>query len=155
MATHLKSWANNSQVGGLKLKDVGSFHYNNIPQEISKTAIWEVPRLIKLKDTRSLNSPQNNALVIYGMMIPKNSLNKKTSYHLLERLMDQDLEEIVLAKLPFGSTLQLSEGGMKIEKNQRSSELRDLKLHELILLDKRRPELFQEYWQKYNFISPN
>jgi hypothetical protein len=155
MAIHLKSWAAPPPLGGLKLKDIESFRYNSIPQEISKTAIWEIPQLVKTKNTRSLNSSQSKALVIYGMMIPKNSINKKTSYRLLERLMDPDLEEFIFAKLPLASTLQLSEGNIKIEKEQRSSELRDLKLHELIILNKRHPDLFRDYGQKYNFISPN
>ncbi len=155
MATHLKLWSSNPQVGALKLKNIESFHYKNIPQEISKTSIWEVPHLLKINNSRTLSSLNSNALIIYGIMIPKNSLNKKTSYRLLERMMDRDLEEITLAKLPLGSTLQQSERNIKINKEQHSSELRDLKLHELIILDKRVPELFQNYWQKYNFISPN
>jgi len=155
MATHLKGWSKDPQVGALKIKDIATYHFNQLPQEIAKNTVWEVPQILKIKNTRSLPSGKSKALVIYGMMIPKNSTNRKISYHLLERLMDQDLEEMALAKLPLGSTLQVPEGPLKIDKEQRSSELRDLRLHELIILEKRLPELFQEYWQKYNFTSPN
>lgn len=155
MATHLDSWTKQPEVGALKIKKIESFQFKNLPPEISKTAIWEVPHLVKIKDTRSLNSTRSKALLIYGMMIPKNSVNKKTSYRLLERLMDSSLEELALSKLPLGTTLRLAEGDLKIEKEQRSSELRDLKLHELIILNKRLPDLFRNYWQKYDFISPN
>jgi hypothetical protein len=51
--------------------------------------------------------------------------------------------------------LQVQDEEFKIDREQRASELRDLKLHELIILEKRLPDLFQTYWQKYNFISPN
>ncbi|MGZ3744651.1 MAG: hypothetical protein ACXWRE_10185 [Pseudobdellovibrionaceae bacterium] len=155
MTTHLNSWAKNPSIGSLKLKNIESFRYNSLPSEISKTAIWEVPRLVKMQNTRSLSSPQSKALVIYGMMIPKNSLNRKTSYRLLERLLDPELEGLALAKFPLGSTLQLPEENTRIEKDQRSSELRDLKLHELVLLNERLPDLFRDYWQKYNFILSN
>lgn len=155
MAVHLKAWSQNPQVGALKIKDIGTYHFNKLPKEIAKNSVWEVPQFLKIKDSRPLEGVRSKALEIYGMMIPKNSMNRKVSYHILERLMDQDMEELALAKLPLGSTLQVPEGPLKIDKEQRSSELRDLKLHELIILEKRWPDLFQEYWQKYNFISPN
>lgn len=155
MSVHLKAWAQTPLVGPVKIKDIESYHFNSLPQEIAKNVIWEVPRFLKIKDSRPLETMKSKALVIYGVMIPKNSMNKKTSYHVMERLMDQDLEEMALAKLPLGSTLQVPEGPLKIDKEQRSSELRDLKLHELTILEKRWPDLFQEFWQKYNFISPN
>jgi len=155
MAVHLKSWAQPPQKITLKIKDIGSYHFNNLPTEIAKNTLWEVPQFLKTKDSRTLESLKSKSLVIYGVMIPKNSTNKKTSYHVLERLMDQEMEEMALAKLPMGSTLQVPEGPLKIDKEQRSSELRDLKLHELTILEKRWPDLFQEFWQKYNFISPN
>lgn len=151
MAAHLKAWSQNPQIGAVKLKDIDSYHFNSFPQEITKTAVWEVPHLLQIKNTRTLEAPQSKALLVYGMMIPKNSANRKASYHLVERLMDQDMEEIVLSKLPLGSALQVPEGPLKIAKEQRSSELRDLTLHDLIILEKRLPDLFQEYWQKYNF----
>lgn len=155
MAVHLKAWTQNPQIGPLKIKDIESYHFNSLPREIAKNVLWEVPHFLKIKDSRALETTKSKALVIYGMMIPKNSPNKKTSYHVLERLMDQDMEEMALAKLPMGSTLQVPDGPLKIDKEQRSSELRDLKLHELTILEKRWPDLFQDFWQKYNFISPN
>jgi hypothetical protein len=155
MAVHLRSWEQNPQVGPLKIKDIGSYHFNKLPQEIEKNTIWEMPQILKTKDSRRLEALKSNALVIYGFMIPRNSMNRKISYHLLERLMDQDLEEMALAKLPLGSTLQVPAGPLTITKEQRSSELRDLNLHDLIILEKRWPDLFQNFWQKYNFISPN
>lgn len=155
MATHLKKWSDKASVGGLKLKDVSSFYFNKIPGAISNTALWEVPQLVEIPNTKSVSTSSNKSLLIYGVMIPKNSPNRKTSYRLLERLMDEELEEIALAKLPLGSTLQVSSANFGIKKEQRASELRDLKLHELIILEKREPDLFQEFWQKYNFISPN
>lgn len=155
MAVHIKAWSQNPQVGLLKIKDIGTYHFNKLPQEIGKNTVWEVPQILKIKDSRPLETQKSKALVIYGMMIPKNSTNRKVSYHVLERLMDQDMEEMALAKLPLGSTLQVPDGPLKISKEQRSSELRDLKLHELVILERRWPDLFQDYWQKFNFISPN
>lgn len=155
MAVHIKAWSQSSQGGSLQIKDIGTYHFNKLPQEIGKNTIWEVPRILKIKNSRPLETQKSKALVIYGVMIPKNAMNRKVSYHVLERLLDQDMEEMVLAKLPLGSTLQAQEGPLKISKEQRSSELRDLKLHELVILEKRWPDLFQDYWQKYNFISPN
>jgi hypothetical protein len=155
MAVHIKAWAQNPQVGLLKIKDIGTYHFNKLPQEIGKNTVWEVPQNLRIKDSRALETLKSKALVIYGMMIPKNSMNRKVSYHVLERLMDQDMEEMALAKLPLGSTLQVPDGPLKISKEQRSSELRDLKLHELVILERRWPDLFMDYWQKFNFISPN
>jgi len=155
VATHLHAWSKTPQVGPLKLKDIAYFKFSSPPQELSKTAIWEVPHLLKIANTRTLTSTKSRALVIYGMMIPRNSANKKLSYRLIEKMMDPSLQETVLAKLPLGSALQVQDEELKIDREQRASELRDLKLHELIILEKRLPDLFQTYWLKYNFISPN
>lgn len=155
MVSHLGAWAKSLPGGGLRLKDIQSYKLTHLPAEIAKTALWEVPRLLELPHTRALNAPQGPALLIYGMMAPRNSPNRKLSYHLLEKMMDPGLQEVALARLPFGSTLSPTEGEFKIKKEQRATELRDLKLHELIILEKRKPALFQEYWQKYNFIAPN
>ena len=155
IAVHLKQWEKNPQVGALKIKDISSYHFNGFPEELPKDSVWEVPHILKIKNSRTLDAIKSKSLVIYGMMIPRNSLNLKASYRTLERLMDPDIEEIVLKRLPLGSTLVAPDGPLKILKEQRSSELRDLKLHELIILENREPALFQEYWQKYNFISPN
>lgn len=155
MVTHLDAWAKNPAVGVLKLKDINSFRFSRIPSEFSKTSIWEVPHLLETPQTRTLTTTQSRALLIYGLMIPKNSSHMELSYQLMEKMMAPGLVELVLAKLPLGCTLQDAEEDFKIKKEQRPSELRDLKLHELIIMEKRRPVLFQEYWQKYNFISPN
>lgn len=155
MAVHLKQWARNPQIGALKVKDIASYHFNGLPEEFAKDSVWEVPQILKTKNSKTLEAVKSKSLVIYGMMIPRNSINRKVSYRVLERLMDQDIEELTLTQLPLGSTLIAPDGPLKISKEQRSSELRDLKLHELIILEKREPALFQEYWQKYNFISPN
>ncbi|WP_413291554.1 hypothetical protein [Bdellovibrio sp. HCB337] len=153
MVTHLKVWAK-SPAGSLKLKDVSTFQFNKIPTDISKTAIWEYPHLVKDPNTRSLTTGNSRAFMVYSMMIPRNSSNKKLSYRLIEKMMDPQIEEAILTKLPMGSTLQVTDS-FQIAKEKRSTELRDLKLHELIILEKRLPDLFQEYWQKYNFILPN
>jgi hypothetical protein len=57
-----------------------------------------------------------------------------------------------LKALPLATTLNDPAGELNIIKNQRSAELREVKLPEVILLEKRNPEGFQELLPKYNFI---
>lgn len=153
MSVHLKAWETNPAIGALKLKDIDSYHYRSLPAELSKTSVWEVPQLAEIPNSRALQSAKSKALVIYGLMIPQNSQNPKASYRLMERLMDAEIESIALHTLPLGSALQDTGVSLTIKKAQRSSELRDLKLHEVLIQEKREPELFQKLWQKYNFVN--
>jgi len=142
--THLKSW-------NLKIKDIDHYDLRKTPPEAGKNNLWEVPHSIKLSGTRLLATNNSQALMIYGMMIPKNSPNRRISYKVLEKLMDPSLQQIALSILPLGSTLKDPENELQIEKDQRSSELRNLNLHELILLKQRDLKGYQELQQRYNF----
>lgn len=152
MVHHLKTWASPTAGGGLKLKDIEGFNFKNLPKALAKNSLWEVPVGADIPNSRSLQTAHGHALMIYGMMIPKNSSNRKISYRSLERLMDPMLTEFALGQLPLGTTLNDAAGELKIKKNQRSAELRGFKLPELIVLDKRNPEGYQELLPKYNFI---
>ncbi len=144
-AKHLKSWSP-------KLKDIEAFSFKNPPRSLNKYSLWEVPHTHTPPNVKVLETSKDQALVLYGLMIPKNSPNRRTSYRVMERILEPALQQIILSQLPLGTTLKDPFGDLKIEKNQRSSELRDLQLHELILLDGKNQNETQEIKLNYNFI---
>lgn len=152
MVGHLQAWSAKGPASELKLKDVEGFNFKNIPKSFRPNSLWEVPHSVEIPDSRSVTSARGRALMVYGMMIPRNSANKKMSYRSLERLMEPLLAELALKDLPLGSTLNDPDAALKISKKQRSSELREFKLHELIVLGQRNPEGYQELLPKYNFV---
>jgi hypothetical protein len=153
IAQHLGRWAKDPEAsGGLKLKDVEGFNFKNIPKELPKNSLWEVPRIAQIAKSRALQAPRSHALMVYGMMIPRNSANKKLSYRSLETLLSPTLTEMLLAALPLGTTLRDSAGELKIRKSQRAAEIRELNLNDVIILTKRDPEGYQALLPKFNFV---
>jgi hypothetical protein len=152
MVGHLKSWSVQGPATELKLKDVEGFNFKNVPKNLRPNSLWEVPHSADIPNSRSVSARRGQALMVYGMMIPRNSANKKMSYRSLERLLEPSLTEFALKNLPLGTTLNDPDGSLKILKKQRSSELREFRLPEVIVLEHRNPEGYQELLPKYNFV---
>jgi hypothetical protein len=143
-AIHVKRWK-------LALKDIEGVTLKNAPSAMDKNSLWEVSSFTQVPKSKVIESTGQQALLTYGMMIPKNSANRRVSYRALEKLMEPALQEKILGVLPLGTTL-LDSPDLQLDKNQRASQIRNLRLHELILLDKRNLQDVQDAKLKYNFI---
>jgi hypothetical protein len=74
------------------------------------------------------------------------------SYRVMEKLVEIELQQKILGSLPLGTTLRDDDTELNIEKDQRAGALRDLKLNELIILDRRHAKEFLDLQNIYNFI---
>lgn len=144
-AKHLKSWSPNT-------KTIEAFSFKNPPSSVNKYSIWEVPHTINPQNTKILETSKDQALILYGFMIPKNSPNRRVSYKIIENSLEPSLQQLVLSQLHLGTTFKDSAGDLKIERNQKATEIRNLKLHEMILLEKKNLSEIQDVKLKYNFI---
>jgi hypothetical protein len=145
IAVHMKTW----RPAG---KDIEGFNFRSPPAVIQKNAVWEVPLVTNIPDSRVLTTSESQALVVYGLMIPKNSPNRRVSYRVMEKLVEIELQQKILGSLPLGTTLRDDDTELNIEKDQRAGALRDLKLNELIILDRRHAKEFLDLQNIYNFI---
>ncbi|MBC7370543.1 MAG: hypothetical protein H7326_03200 [Bdellovibrionaceae bacterium] len=145
MATHMKKW-------NIQLKDVEAFAFRSPPTEIHKNALWEIPHLVAIPGARDLATAQSRSLITYSLMIPKNSANRRVSYRVIETLLETAMQKPLLAAWPLATTLIDDNNELALDKEKRATELRDLKLNELIILESRNPHDFQELQSKYNFI---
>lgn len=144
---HLQDW--NHNISATLLKNLTPLDLQRLTGTIPKDEIWEVPRLLHIQGAKTLASNGSEALLSYGAMIPKNSVNRRISYHVLEKILDPLVQERLLQQWPFGSTLKPTEG-LKVQKDQNSAEVRDLNLRDLILLDHRNLEGLHDLYEKYN-----
>src|SRR5690606_9792410 len=80
-----------------------------------------------------------SALLVWGAIIPDKSSQKLLAARVLRELTEAKLQEKLLLETPFNSALSTVEGD-RIPLHRRARHIRELKLTETLLLDRKDPE---------------
>ena len=109
---------------------------DQVGQVRDSDAVYET----SLKDEVDGSNPfYQSALLVWGAIIPDKSSQKVLAARVLRELTETKYQEKLLLASPFNSALSTVQGD-QIPLHRRASHIRELKLKETLLLDKKHPD---------------
>ncbi len=133
---HFTFWKEKNLLSQIQGKKIIPMPLDQIGQTKNSDAVFET----SLKDEIDGQSVfYQSALLIWGAIIPDKSSQKVLAASVLRELTETKYQERLLLETPFNSALSTVQGD-RIPLHRRASHIRELKLKETLLLDKKNPE---------------
>ncbi|WP_415061437.1 hypothetical protein [Bdellovibrio sp.] len=145
---HFQLWKEQGILDLVSQKKILTLQLDQINQKKEAEGALEGP--LK-EDSKDSSLPQLSALLIWGATIPMTSSNKDLALDVLTTLSAAEHQEKILLKTPFNSTFTTVTGN-DIPLHRRAEFIRDLRLKDTLIFEKKDQEAKSKLKNDFNII---